>query len=65
VFTAGDFHSKWKWELLTAEMQEKGFGAGMGLPNAKRVSDEFEMQSGIEMGTMVKAIVFLGRGDTT
>jgi anti-sigma regulatory factor (Ser/Thr protein kinase) len=31
----------------------------MGLPNAKRVSDEFEIQSGVEMGTMVKAIVYL------
>jgi anti-sigma regulatory factor (Ser/Thr protein kinase) len=31
----------------------------MGLPNVKRVSDEFEIQSGVEMGTMVKAIVYL------
>ncbi|MBN2685442.1 MAG: CBS domain-containing protein [Pontiellaceae bacterium] len=42
-------------------IRSQGFGAGMGLPNAKRVSDEFEIQSGVEMGTMVKAIVFLNR----
>ena len=40
-------------------IRSQGFGAGMGLPNVKRVSDEFEIQSGVEMGTMVKAIVFL------
>ncbi len=40
-------------------IRSQGFGAGMGLPNARRVSDEFEIQSGFEMGTMVKAIVYL------
>lgn len=40
-------------------IRSQGFGAGMGLPNAKRVSDEFEIQSGVEMGTMVKAIIYL------
>ncbi len=40
-------------------VRSHGFGAGMGLPNVKRVSDEFEIQSGVEMGTMVKAIVYL------
>ena len=45
-------------------VRSQGFGAGMGLPNAKRVSDEFEIQSGFEMGTMVKAIVYLNKPDT-
>jgi len=44
-------------------IRSQGFGAGMGLPNVKRVSDEFEIQSGLEMGTMVKAIVYLGSGE--
>ena len=36
-----------------------GFGAGMGLPNAKRVSDEFELDSGPGRGTIVRvAIVY-------
>lgn len=43
-------------------IRSQGFGAGMGLPNVKRVSDEFEIQSGVEMGTMVKAIVYLKKG---
>ena len=43
-------------------IRSQGFGAGMGLPNAKRVADEFEIQSGVEMGTMVKAIIYLTSG---
>jgi CBS domain-containing protein len=34
-----------------------GFGAGMGLPNAKRVSDEFAIDSGPGRGTFVKAAI--------
>jgi len=34
-----------------------GFGAGMGLPNAKRVSDEFSIDSGLGRGTIVKATI--------
>ena len=40
-------------------IRSQGFGAGMGLPNARRVSDEFDIQSGVEMGTMVKSIIYL------
>ena len=31
-----------------------GFGAGMGLPNTKRVSDRFEISSGPSTGTLVR-----------
>jgi CBS domain-containing protein/anti-sigma regulatory factor (Ser/Thr protein kinase) len=34
-----------------------GFGAGLGLPNAKRSSDEFEITSGAGKGTTVRALV--------
>ncbi len=36
-----------------------GFGAGMGLPNTKRVSDEFDIQSSQGKGTHVKAVIRL------
>jgi CBS domain-containing protein len=36
-----------------------GFGAGMGLPNARRVSDEFGLQSAPGSGTEVRAVVAL------
>jgi CBS domain-containing protein len=40
-------------------IRSQGFGAGMGLPNVKRVSDEFAIQSALGMGTMVKAVIYL------
>ena len=36
-----------------------GFGAGMGLGNIKRVSDEFTIESAIGKGTTVCAVVFV------
>jgi CBS domain-containing protein len=34
-----------------------GFGAGMGLPNVKRVADEFSIQSLMGKGTSVRAVI--------
>jgi anti-sigma regulatory factor (Ser/Thr protein kinase) len=34
-----------------------GFGAGLGLPNARRSSDEFEITSRVGVGTTVRALV--------
>ena len=36
-----------------------GFGAGMGLANTKRVSDEFTINSTLGKGTTVRAVVFV------
>jgi CBS domain-containing protein/anti-sigma regulatory factor (Ser/Thr protein kinase) len=36
-----------------------GFGAGMGIPNTKRVSDEFDIQSEFGKGTTVKSVIYL------
>ena len=33
------------WSTASEEARDMGFGAGMGLPNIKRVSDEFDLQS--------------------
>lgn len=35
-----------------------GFGAGMGLPNVKRVSDEFTLDSAVEKGTTATALLY-------
>lgn len=45
----------------TAEdwIKSLGFGAGLGLPNAKRVSDEFYIHSQVGVGTTVKAVIQL------
>jgi anti-sigma regulatory factor (Ser/Thr protein kinase) len=34
-----------------------GFGAGMGLPNARRVSDDFHIESGPGRGTQVRVLI--------
>ncbi|HPE37349.1 MAG TPA: histidine kinase, partial [Spirochaetales bacterium] len=39
-----------------------GFGAGLGLPNARRSSDEFSIVSSAGAGTTVKAAILLGGG---
>jgi len=39
------------WSTATPEMREMGFGAGMGLPNIQRNSDEFRIVSEVGRGT--------------
>jgi anti-sigma regulatory factor (Ser/Thr protein kinase) len=39
------------YSTATPEMQEMGFGAGMGLPNIKKNADEFEITSEVSKGT--------------
>ncbi len=38
-------------------VRELGFGAGMGLPNIKKYSDDMEIDTEIGIGTMVKIVV--------
>ncbi|QBG46363.1 CBS domain-containing protein [Verrucomicrobia bacterium S94] len=40
-------------------IRSQGFGAGMGLPNVKRVADKFAIESAVGMGTMVQAVIYL------
>ncbi len=46
------------WSTATAQVREMGFGAGMGLSNMKKYSDEFEITSVPGQGTTVKMHVF-------
>lgn len=41
------------WSTATDEIRDLGFGAGMGLPNMKRNSDELTLESVIDVGTTV------------
>ena len=38
-----------------------GFGAGMGLPNMRKYTDEFELTSEVGVGTQVKMKVYLNK----
>jgi serine/threonine-protein kinase RsbT len=42
----------------TPEMRARGFGAGLGLPNIKRNSDEFAIESTVGVGTTLRYLVY-------
>lgn len=48
------------------EVREMGFGAGMGLPNIKRNSDELQLESEVDKGTRLEMVFFStwSRGET-
>lgn len=45
------------YSTATDEIREMGFGAGMGLPNIKRNSDDLAIDSEVGVGTTVKITV--------
>ena len=45
------------WSTAPDEVRSLGFGAWMGLPNMKKYSDEFNIQSAVGVGTTVKMAV--------
>jgi anti-sigma regulatory factor (Ser/Thr protein kinase) len=47
------------YSTATDEMRELGFGFGMGLPNMKKNSDEFRIESNVGRGTRVFARIKL------
>jgi CBS domain-containing protein len=47
------------WSTANEWIRSLGFGAGMGLANTKRVSDEFFIDSKPGDGTMVRSVVFI------
>jgi len=47
------------WSTADEWIRSLGFGAGMGLPNTKRVSDEFYIESAPDVGTTVRSVVYI------
>jgi anti-sigma regulatory factor (Ser/Thr protein kinase) len=45
------------YSTATPEMRELGFGAGMGLPNIKKNSDSFRIDSEVGRGTRLEIII--------
>ena len=45
------------YSTASDDMRELGFGAGMGLPNIKRSSDDFEIESEVDKGTRLKITI--------
>jgi serine/threonine-protein kinase RsbT len=47
------------FSTATDEMREMGFGFGMGLPNIRKNSSEFNIESQVGVGTTVSAVIGL------
>jgi CBS domain-containing protein/anti-sigma regulatory factor (Ser/Thr protein kinase) len=47
------------WSTANEYVRSLGFGAGMGLANTKRVSDEFSINSAEGSGTTVRSVVYV------
>lgn len=47
------------WSTAPDEVRSLGFGAGMGLPNMKKYSDEMTVESTVGVGTTVRMVVNL------
>jgi anti-sigma regulatory factor (Ser/Thr protein kinase) len=47
------------WSTADEYIRSLGFGAGMGLANTKRVSDEFTINSTVGVGTTVQSAVYI------
>ncbi len=45
------------WSTANDWIRSLGFGAGMGLPNIKRVSDDFHIESEVGKGTLVRSVI--------
>ena len=47
------------WSTASEAARRMGFGAGMGLPNIRRSSDRFEIDSDVGRGTRVRSTILL------
>ena len=47
------------WSTASPEVREMGYGAGMGLPNIKKNTDDLKIESTVGVGTTVTMTVFL------
>jgi anti-sigma regulatory factor (Ser/Thr protein kinase) len=45
------------YSTASDEMREMGFGAGMGLPNIKKNSDDLEIESEVDIGTLLRIMI--------
>lgn len=51
------------WSTAPEQARTLGFGAGMGLPNIRRASDLFEIDTRVGKGTRIRSTIFLRKLD--
>jgi anti-sigma regulatory factor (Ser/Thr protein kinase) len=49
------------YSTASENIREMGFGAGMGLPNMKRYSDDLQIQSELGVGTRIELSYYLSK----
>ncbi len=49
------------WSTASAEVRSMGFGAGMGLPNMKKYTDEMHIDTEVGRGTTITMTVYLNK----
>ena len=49
------------WSTAPQNIRALGFGAGMGLPNIKKYSDDFDIHSEVGKGTTLSITVYAGK----
>jgi len=47
------------YSTASEKVREMGFGAGMGLPNMKKCSDKFTMESELDKGTIISMEMYI------
>ena len=47
------------WSTASVEVRSPGFGAGMGLPNMKKNTDEMEIETEVGVGTTIHMKVYV------
>jgi Na+-translocating ferredoxin:NAD+ oxidoreductase RNF subunit RnfB len=51
------------WSTASSQARQMGFGAGLGLPNIRRNSDLFEIETRVGRGTRIRSTILLGTRD--
>ena len=47
------------WSTASEKARQMGFGAGMGLPNIRRNSDQFDIETRVGRGTRIRSTILL------
>ena len=50
------------WSTASEQARQMGFGAGLGLPNIRRSSDHFQIETRVGRGTRIRSTILFGTG---